>query len=147
MKRRAVLASLGAVALAGTAGLTAEPDAPASPAPTATSPVPVRPKRKLEGVAGITVAELAAALRKEGFQWRFVARLLEFKATVVSPRPHLEVRIHGLDEDFFDTAVLHNARPDQTWKVGDQLRVEGLIVDQWYGVWQIWEYSATRVDA
>ena len=36
---------------------------------------------------------------------------------------------------------------DPVFTVGDQVEVHGLIVDQWYGVWQIWRYAIARKEA
>jgi hypothetical protein len=93
------------------------------------------------GAPPITVAELAAGLRKEGFQWKFVGREITFEATVLEPGPTPKVRITGLDEGRVDTAVLHNVPADNRLKAGDAVRVTGLIADQWYGVWQVWPHE------
>jgi hypothetical protein len=125
MNRRSALASLGAVALGGFAGSEAAAAADA----------------QLQGVPAITVEELAQALRTEGFQWKFVGRQIAFRATVLDAGATPRVRIAGLDKDRFDTARLHNVAADNRLKAGDQVQVRGLIVDQWYAVWQVWKYE------
>jgi len=132
MHRRDVLASLGAVAL-GAAG-----DAMAEAAPESSG---------LKGVPALTAAELDAALRKEGFQWRFIGRQIRFTATVVAAGATPRVRIEGMGSRLLNTAVLHHAPVDHHLKAGDRVQVRGLIVDQWYGVWQVWQYQLSLVDA
>jgi hypothetical protein len=61
----------------------------------------------------------------------------------VAPR----VKIAGMDEGKFDTAVIHNALADNHLKAGDKVQVRGLIVDQWYGVWQVWQYTMKLANA
>jgi len=97
------------------------------------------------GAPAITVGELAAELRKKGFRWNVVGRQITFNATVLRPGAKPEVRIDGLEKDHFDQAVLHNALADNQLKAGDRVRVTGLIVDQFYGVWQVWKYELRAV--
>ena len=72
-------------------------------------------------------------------------RQITFNATVLRPGAKPEVRIDGLEKDHFDQAVLHNALADNQLKAGDRVRVTGLIVDQFYGVWQVWKYELRAV--
>ncbi len=101
---------------------------------------------RAKGAPTITVEKLAEELRTEGFQWRFVGRQITFTATAIEGGANPRLRIDGLKKDSFDTAVLHNARPDIQLKPGEKVRVTGLIVDQWYAVWQIWRYEMDRVE-
>jgi len=98
-----------------------------------------------KGVPSLTVEELARDLRQEGFQWRFIGHQIAFTARVVNPGTAPTVRIKGLDEDDFNTAVIHNAPAESHFKLGDKVHVKGLIVDQAYGVWQIWSYGISPV--
>ena len=128
MNRRDVLTSLGLAALGASHGHTAEPDR---------GPMQFR----LEGVPTTTVEELASALRKEGFQWKHIGRQIGFTATVLTSGAAPRVRIEGMDKGHFDTAVIHNALADIALKAGGKVRFRGLIVDQWYGVWQVWRHE------
>lgn len=92
-----------------------------------------------------TVAELARELREEGFQWRFLGRRLAFTATVLTHKNQLHVQIDGMDKERFDTAMIHNLPPNLELKPGERLQISGMIVDQWYAVWQIWNYEISRV--
>jgi hypothetical protein len=99
-----------------------------------------------EGTERITVEELAKRLREEGFQWKFVGRQITFTATVLTPGAAPRVRIEGMDKGKLDRAILHHVAADNHLKPGDKVRVTGLIVDQGYGIWQIWRYSLTALD-
>jgi hypothetical protein len=132
MDRRNMLASLGLVTLAAFASAD-------EPAPKA--------KSGLKGVPAITVEELAAAIRKEGFQWRFIGRQITFTGVVLNAGEAPRVRIDGMDKDKLDTAVIHNTLADNRLQAGDRVRARALIVDQWYGVWQVWKYEITLVKA
>lgn len=99
------------------------------------------------GTPTTTVEQLAASVRAEGFQWKFLGQRLEFTGEVVREGQHAQLRIEGMEKDKLDTAALHNARPDMKLKVGDRVRVRGMIVDQWYAVWQVWCYEMSRADA
>lgn len=89
---------------------------------------------------------MAGAFRQEGFQWRFIGRQITFRATVLAAGAAPRVRIEGLDRGRHDTASLHNLGADNRLKPGDKVEVRGLIVDQWYGVWQVWRYSLQLED-
>jgi hypothetical protein len=130
MNRREVLTSLGFVALGASTCPASEPG----------------PKEKsgLKGVPTVTVEELAAAIRKEGFQWRFIGRQITFTGVVVTAGAAPHVRVDGMDKDKLDTAALHNSAADNGLKPGDKVQVRGLIVDQWYGVWQVWKYELVK---
>lgn len=45
----------------------------------------------------------------------------------------------------YATAALHHLRPDVKLTAGDRIKVSGMIVDQWYAVWQIWCYNIERL--
>ncbi len=108
-------------------------------APEPAAPKPVRQTKR--DIPAITVEELASGLRKDGFQWTPIGKQMTFRCLVIRAGASPTVQIEGMKKDSMDTAVLHNMLSDNTLKVGDTLDVTGLIVDQWYGVWQIWEYS------
>src|SRR4051812_3121721 len=95
----------------------------------------------LKGVPVTTVEELVTTLRKEGFQWRFIGRQIDFKGTVISESPNLRVRIAGMDKDRLDTAWLHLTSVENSVKKGQQVEVRGLLIDQHYGVWRVWVYT------
>jgi hypothetical protein len=121
-----MLACLGAATVAASVGRTAEQGGD---------------DEGLKGVPKTTVEELVVSLRKEGFQWRFVGRQITFTATVVAAGAAPRVKIADMDEGKLDTAVIHNALADNHLKAGEKVQVHGLIVDQWYGVWQVWKYT------
>jgi hypothetical protein len=131
MDRRDVLASLGLGALA--APTTAEPRR--------------EERARLKGVPVVTVEELAAAIRKEGFQGRFIGRQITFMAVVLTAGTAPRVRIEGMDPGKLDTAALHHGGSETSVQVGQRLKVRGLIVDQWYGVWQVWQYDWAVVES
>lgn len=132
MNRRNVLASLGVATLGASLGPAAAPD----------------PERAgLKGVPTTTVEELAGSIREEGFQWKFIGRQIAFTSTVITVGAAPRVRIEGMDKDNFDTAVIHNAPANNRLKAGDMVQLRGLIVDQWYGVWQVWRYEMRLVNA
>lgn len=130
MNRRDVLASLGVVALGGTGGFAAEPDSEG---------------RGRNGIPTVTVEQLAADLKKDGFQWSFLGRQMSFTATVLTVGTAPRVRIVDINDDRFGTAALHNISGANLLKVGDKIKVRGLLVDQWYGVWQIWKYEVVNL--
>jgi hypothetical protein len=107
---------------------------------------PITISARLKGVPMTTVEELVASLRKEGFQWKFIGRQIDFRGTVLSAGPVPRVRIAGMDKDKLDTAWLHTTNTDNSVKVGQQLQIRGLIVDQHYGVWRVWKYTCSVVD-
>lgn len=133
MHRREAFGVLGAVAVGASIG-------------RCDSPEPRDAGSSLSDVPAITVKELRAAIAKKGFQWSFIGKRLEFSATVISKDDHFTLRINGLQENKLDTAVLHNSS-SKAFAIGEQLEVDGLIVDQWYGVWQIWQYTIARKEA
>src|SRR5436309_12391940 len=104
MGYRDMLASLGLVALAALVCPAA------APAPEA--------KSGRKGVPAVTVAELAAAIRKEGFQWRFIGRQITFTGVVLTAGAAPRVRIEGMDKDRLDTAAIHNTLADNRLQAG-----------------------------
>ncbi len=100
-----------------------------------------------KGVPRISVEELAAAIRKEGFQWRHIGRQIAFTAVVEAAGAAPRVRIEGMDKGKFDTAVLYRGGSDNSVKVGQRVKVRGLVVDQAYGVWQVWCHECSAIDA
>ncbi len=91
----------------------------------------------------ISVEELVAEMRKEGFQWRYIGRQITFTAVVTTAGPALRVRIEGMDNG---KAVLHPLRYENSAKVGQKVKVRGLLTDQCYGVWQVWCYEISVVN-
>jgi hypothetical protein len=132
MRRRELLGTLGVVAMGGSAGAARASNNQESP--------------HLKGVPVVTVEELAAAIREEGFQWRHIGHQFDFIGIVVDAEENPRMRIEGMDEGKADTAVLHPRVADHSLKVGQRVQVRGLIVDQWYGVWQVWRYGLSLVD-
>ncbi len=106
-------------------------------------PPPGAKKGSRDEVPTITVEDLVSGLRKEGFQRKFIGHQIEFTAIVLRGGAQPRIRIEGMERDRFDTAVIHHAPPENRLKSGDKVQVRGLIVDQWYGVWQIWKYEMT----
>lgn len=102
-------------------------------------------KSKFESIPSVTVKELAQGIREEGFQWKFLARQLVFTGTVVEASPMIRIRIDGMDDGKLDHAALHQPGTRMELKAGERLEVRGLLVDQWYGVWQVWCYQVSRV--
>lgn len=97
-----------------------------------------------KGVPQITVEQLKKEIRQEGFQWRFIGHEIEFTSSKWEGN---RVHIDGMEKEILDTAVIHfgEGRVNRFDNLGEKIRVRGLIVDQWYGVWQIWPYSMTNV--
>lgn len=133
MRRREAFGALGAVAAIASIGQCDDPERR-------------NVGSSLTDVPAITVGELRTAIEKQGFQWSFIGKRLEFSAIVISKDNHFKLRINGLQKDKLDIAVLHNSS-SKAFTVGDQLEVSGLIVDQQYGVWQIWQYAIARKKA
>ena len=98
---------------------------------------------KGRGLPATTAEDLAAAVRKEGFQWKFVGRNITFTGVVVDEGTVPRVRIDGMEKDNLDSAAIHNAPANKSLATEDKVELHGLIVDQWYGVWQVWCYELT----
>ena len=104
--------------------------------------------RLFSGVPSFTVERLSAELRKNGNQHRFLAHQMEFRCTckpfkgALDEREIMYFEIEGLS--IAPKARLFHLLPDleSQLKLGVRLDVHGLILEQNYGVWSIWVYSA-----
>ena len=107
--------------------------------------------RLYEGVPSMTVQEFSEGLLKEGYQHRFLAQQLCFQCTFKPFKGEFDqhtinyCQIDGLAR--FPLALLFNLVDGIESQIvaGLKLDVHGLILEQCYGVWRIWVYSARPI--
>jgi hypothetical protein len=95
---------------------------------------------RLTGVRSITVEELARD--REGSQGRSVGCQIVFNASVLVGGTDSRMHIDGTGD--LGIATIHNTPKDFVLLPNQKVRIRGLIVDQWYGVWQIWCYEIKK---
>jgi hypothetical protein len=122
-----LLSGFGLAALAGCAGVRQEQDFPL-PAPT------------------VTVEKWAGFLRSRGYSRDLLGLKVTFDAKVTAPGATPMVRIVETEDASIGNAYLYNL-PTNKLRIGDVLRVQGIIVDQPYSVWWIWTSTVEIVDA
>lgn len=114
-------------------------------------PVPGDPK----GPTKLTVERLAEILLKTGLNPTAVYGCrVEFTATVLSINKGVDdgtvptVRIAGWpgEKDLYQTVFVHNTLPDQHGKVGDRVRIDGLITEHGYGTLFLWCYHWRKLE-
>lgn len=104
--------------------------------------------RLFKGMPYLTVDEFSDALEREGYQHRFLGHQLLFQCRCNRHRGELDekdvmyARIEGLKK--LPSANLVNLDDDLVSRLTDEtmLDVHGLLLEQNYGVWSIWVYSA-----
>lgn len=114
-----------------------------------------KPDRRLyKDVASLTVTQFNDGMQSEGNHHRFLAHQICFECTCKPFKGELDkttlmyVEIDGLKQSF-RKARLFNLLEDLESKLvaGSRLDVHGLILEQNYGVWWIWVYSAAPLPA
>ena len=132
--RRTFLSTLALLAVRAASGSAANTDS--SPQ----TPEGGKSAGRLKGVRSITVEELARD--REGSQGRSVGCQIVFNASVLVGGADSRMHIDGMGD--LGIATIHNAPKNFGFVPNEKVRVRGLIVDQWYGVWQIWCYEMKK---
>lgn len=139
-RRNAMLTAIGTLAVANHALGAAEDRKPDD--------------RLFKGVASLTVSEFNEKVQTEGDQKHFLARQICFRCTCKPFKGELDkksityVEIEGLEPSFRKARLFNLIEDFESELVaGSRLDVHGLILEQNYGVWWIWVYSASPLPA
>lgn len=139
-RRNAMLTAIGTLAVANQALSAAENRKPDD--------------RLFKGVVSLTVAELNEKVQIERDLKRFFAHQICFLCTCKPFKGELDkktltyVEIDGLEHSFSKARLFNLTEGfESTLVAGSRLDVHGLILEQNYGVWWIWVYSASPLPA